>query len=246
MKLLVITCYTGGQDHADMTETMLRDLCVSIERTGASFGTDFHISVLAQETSAKWPPIVEERKAITFEESRENKGFAAGMNLALENGDKDYPDWTALLCINNDIFMPHKGWFSEMLMAYDKARIICPMTNFTGVNEQRSKAPQNKPYFDHVTTPAVCWLIPREVVKVIQADLKKGRLFPDDLGGRAWGEDVYVAALVRTKVAPRPFRIVPKAWIHHIGGQTSEKIPAGERLKAGGEARRRAKQKGFR
>jgi hypothetical protein len=208
---------------------------------------NWHISIFAQGILNALPPRVLEGPAlpIGFEEVPENKGFAYGMNEALKNGAADYPDYDAVLCINNDILMPDKLWFKHLLDAYSEDRIMCPKTNFTGVDEQRSKKPENKPHFDHGTTPAVCWLIPRKIVSSIASHLK-GRLFPDDLGGRAWGEDVYVSAFVRTKIAPRPFRIVPKAWIHHIGGQSSEKIPVPERLRAGGEARSRAKKQGFR
>jgi hypothetical protein len=246
VKLLAITCYAGEKPYVDMTEKMLRDLVASL---GAAMANglleSWHISVLAQGTrGAEWPAITtDSRWPITFEEVEQNKGYAWGMNRAHDNGLRDYePD--ALLCLNNDIEMPNKGWLGELLCEYVENRILCPKTNYTSVNEQRAAGPEDKPFHDHGVTPAVCWLMPGSVVGEILAHLN-GKLFPEDLGGRAWGEDNYTSGIVRTKVHPVPFRIVPRSWIHHLGAKTSSKIPPEERMKAHHEAHRRMKAEGM-
>ena len=63
-----------------------------------------------------------------------------------------------------------------------------------------------------------------------------------DLGGRCWGEDNYTAGVVRAKVRPDPFKIVPRAWIHHLGAKTSSKVPADEKMRAHREAHARLKR----
>ena len=246
MNLLAITCYAGGKEYVDMTEKMLRDLVASLGIAMANgLLESWHISVLAQGTrGAKWPAITKEAGLpITFEEADQNKGYAWGMNQAYSNGVKDY-EYDAVLCLNNDIVMPSKGWLVELLYEHVRDRILCPKTNYTSVNEQRAAGPEDKPYHDHGVTPAVCWLMPKPVVEAILKHLK-GKLFPEDLGGRAWGEDNYTAAVARTKVHPAPFRIVPRSWIKHLGAKTSSKVPPEERMKAHHEAHRRMKAEGL-
>lgn len=247
MNLLAITCYAGGKEYVNMTERMLRGLVASLGIAGANgFLESWHISVLAQGTrGAAWPPIANKQGLpITFEEVKQNQGYAFGMNQAYANGVKDFPRPDVVLCLNNDIEMLNKGWLVELFCEYVENRILCPKTNYTSVHEQRAAGPENKPYHDHGVTPAVCWLMPKPVVEAILKHLK-GKLFPEDLGGRAWGEDNYTSAIVRTKIHPAPFRIVPRSWIKHLGARTSSKIPPGERMKAHHEAHRRMKAEGL-
>ena len=243
MNLLAITCYAGGKEYLGMTQKMLSDLSDSLGAANANQLLDrWQISVLAQGIrGCKWPEIT---NYTTFEEVAKNVGYAFGMNRAFKNGVADLPDYDAVLCLNNDIEMPNKGWLAELLFEYVEDRILCPKTNYTSVNEQRATKPEDKPPLDHGVTPAVCWLMPRPVVAAITGHLK-GKLFPEDLGGRAWGEDNYTSGVVRTKVNRRPFRIVPRSWIKHLGAKTSSKVPPEERMRAHHEAHRRMKSEGM-
>lgn len=247
MNLLAITCYAGGKEYLGMTQKMLSDLRDSLGAANANHLLDrWQISVLAQGIrGCEWPEITKAKNSlITFEEVPKNLGYAFGMNMAFVNGVADFPDYDAVLCLNNDIEMPNKGWLGELLSEYVEDRILCPKTNYTSVNEQRATRPENKDPFDHGVTPAVCWLMPRPVVEAILKHLK-GKLFPEDLGGRAWGEDNYTAGVVRTKVNRRPFKIVPRSWIKHLGARTSSKVPPEERMRAHHEAHRRMKAEGM-
>ena len=242
LNLLAITCYAGEKPFVDMTDRMLRDLVSSMQwAVLRGHLASWHISVLAQGTrKAPLPTILKEELPITFEEVEKNQGFAYGMNQAYDNGLADFPH-DALLCLNNDIEMPHKEWLGELISEYQEDRIICPKTNYTSVNEQRAGAPEDKDPYDHGVTPAVCWLIPGTILDTVIGHLK-GKLFPEDLGGRAWGEDNYVNGVVRAKVHPTPCKIVPRSWIHHLGAKTSHLVPAEEKMRAHHEAHRRLKQ----
>ncbi|GBE23830.1 hypothetical protein BMS3Bbin02_00095 [bacterium BMS3Bbin02] len=243
MKLLVITCWCGGQPFADMTTAMLSDLQNSI----TEWGGEMMLSVVRQGV-----PKGTVLRYTLFEdevvELESNAGFAVGMNWAFMMGmerlvEGATPD--AVLCLNNDILMPNKDWLQILVDELQDDAICCPTTNYTSVTEQRATKPVDKDPFFHGVTPGLCWLMPWPVVEAITGHLGKGKLFAEDLGSRAWGEDNYTAGIVRTKVRKAPFKIVPRAWIHHLGAKTSSLIPAAEKMKAHGEAQRRMKRERF-
>lgn len=242
MKLLAITCWCGDQFYADMTAKMLTGLVASLYVADLD---DWKIGVLSQGTTPDAVltfPKAKGRWALVSE--AKNKGFAFGMNGALLKGLAECrPD--VVLCLNNDIEMPYVNWLKELLAELQDDAVLCPMTNYTSTTEQRAKCPQDRDAFFHGVTPGLCWLMPWPVVKAIQEHLGGRKLFPEDLGGRAWGEDNYTAGVVRTKVNRRPFKIVPRSWIRHLGAKTSCKISAEEKMRCHKEAQRRMKAEGF-
>ena len=244
MKLLAITCWTGGPPFAKMTSRMLSDLVLSLEATEL---TDWKIAVLSQGTKLDAMLVLPAAKGHwALQSEARNKGFAFGMNKALVKGlsaMRELPD--VVLCLNNDIEMPHVNWLKELLTELQTDAVLCPKTNYTSVNEQRAAGPEDKPPIFHGVTPGLCWLMPMGVVKVVQEHLGDKKLFPEDLGGLAWGEDNYTAGVIRTKVNRRPFKIVPRSWIRHLGAKTSSRVTAEEKMRCHKEAQRRMKAEGF-
>lgn len=248
LKLLVITCWCGGQDYADMTTKMLTDLAASMPEY-----VDWRLGIFRQGVPDDVTLMLPEgvSKCVEYASSVKNLGFSKGMNGAYQAGIRYFtPDY--VLCINNDMEMPytpglhdHTPWLHDLFFETDDRHVICPTTNYTSVNEQREESYKNEAPRYHGVTPGMCWLIPATIVKVIEEHLGEGKLFPEDLGGRAWGEDNYVAGLLRTKIGPTPFKIVPRAWIRHLGAKTSSVIPSEEKMKCHREAHRRMKAEGF-
>ena len=243
MKLLAITCWCGDQSYADMTAKMLTDLVASLEATEIE---EWIVGVLSQGTTLDAVlalPAAPGHWALVSE--GKNKGFAFGMNKALNKGLSELREPDVVLCLNNDIEMPHVDWLKELLSELQTDCVLCPKTNYTSVNEQRAAGPEDKSPIFHGVTPGLCWLMPWGIVKAVQEHLGDRKLFPEDLGGRAWGEDNYTAGVIRTKVNPVPFKIVPRSWIRHLGAKTTCKVPADERMICYKEAQRRMKVEGF-
>jgi len=245
VRLLVITCWCGDMAYAKMTSKMLADLVASLKDTDLD---EWRISLVAQGTT--FDAIVTlpagTRERFTLTQLGKNGGFAVGMNEALKAGLREMREPDAVLCLNNDIEMPDPSWLQELVNELEDKAVLCPKTNYTSVNEQRASAPQDKDPIFHGVTPGLCWLMPWPVVVEVRTHPgMDGKLFPDDLGGRAWGEDNYTAGVIRTKVNPIPFKIVARSWLKHLGAKTSCKIPDAERMTAHREAQRRMRAEGF-
>jgi hypothetical protein len=243
MKLLAITCWTGGPPFADMTAKMLTDLVASIEEAEIEEWTIAALTQGAKLDAMLILPVAPGHWALVTE--ARNRGFAFGMNKALNKGLSELREPDVVLCLNNDLEMPHVNWLKELLTELQTDAVLCPKTNYTSVNEQRAAGPEDKPAYFHGVTPAMCWLMPMGVVKVVQEHLGDKMLFPEDLGGLAWGEDNYTAGVIRTKVNRRPFKIVPRSWIRHLGAKTSSRVTAEEKMRCHKEAQRRMKAEGL-
>ena len=178
MKLLAITCWCGDQPYADMTAKMLTDLVESLKVADLD---DWKIGVLSQGTTPDAMLTLPEAKgcwALTSE--AKNKGFAFGMNAALAKGLAELREPDVVLCLNNDIEMPHVNWLRELLAELQDDAVLCPTTNYTSVTEQRAKCPQDRDAFFHGVTPGLCWLMPWPVVQTIQKHFGDKKLFPED------------------------------------------------------------------
>lgn len=228
MKLAVITCWTGGQEMADMTNRMVNDLRV--------FSDWFMISVYGQGTD------VELYEPGSFHVSHAtygpiNRGFAFGMNQALDSAllacsPYNYggpPPPEAVLCLNNDLEFPDPLWFRK-LIEEPLDKVLVPTTNFTACNEQRAEGPVDADPIDLPSTPAVCWLLPWAACEVLfKHSGGYGKLFREDIG-MAWGEDGFASAALQRDFDPNPYRIVPRSFVRHLGERTSSQIPAKEKM----------------
>lgn len=227
-RILAFTCYTNGREHVTMTSDACSGMCDAFHWAGV----DGMLSVCNQ--GAKPIDFSLWRYKVVKSSLPENKGFAVGMNTALK-AVKDQFDY--YLCFNNDIdFSPDRLWLKEMLQVAVPERVIVPRTTVTACKEQKGNGPLDKPAFDVPATPAVLWLIPGILMDEL-LKIGKGNLFPESLG-RAWGEDTVVASRLQKIVGKNAFRIVPRAFVRHLGERTSLTIPVKERMEAVRRARR--------
>lgn len=225
MNLLAVTCYTG--DDYQMTQRMIDGL------RNSEFDGNLTVSVIAQGADKLVEADVVVRRA-------KNQGFAVGMNSALFHGALDgNPD--AVLCINNDVEFPVEMWLNELVENLSHDRVIVPTTSYTAAKEQERSAYEDAEPFDHGDTPAVCWLMSWPVCVKLFTYTGSYRLFREDFG-MAWGEDSYSAAVFRRVLHSKPFLIVPRAFIHHLGARTSSKIPASARMAAVAKSREAVKK----
>lgn len=239
MRVLTITCMTGGVRERNMTEQLM------VQLENGYNAADCHGSVvcvlqgthehITSPLPLRVPPAVRYRTP----RFGTNKGFARGMNAALFAGAFD-EKFDAVLCINNDVEPPEGGrWLDRLLreLWFNPDKVIVPTTNYTGVKEQERQLPTTEEPFDLPETPAVCWLLSWHVCERVFARSKPLQLFREDFGP-AWGEDTYASALLRKVLDdPKPFRVVPEAWIKHIGAVTSSHVKPSVKMEAVRRAR---------
>ncbi len=231
MDVLTITCYTGDRTHAEMTANMIGGVS---DAYGVA-GIKGEISVIGQGADAALQlPLY---SSVKVQRWPHNRGFAIGMNGALSQGAMTQSPM-AVLCINNDVTFPRDDWLLKLLEeGHLDDRIAVPTTDYTGQKAQERQGFEDKDPFELEDTPAICWLLPWAACKVLfERSGGPFKLFREDLG-MAWGEDTYAAAVLRKRWQPKPFRVVPRAFIHHHGARTSHKIPPGKKMDSVRKAR---------
>lgn len=158
-----------------------------------------------------------------------NEGFAGGMEhairIGLEHGEPDY-----VLCYNNDVEFDHES-LRELILELRRTRALCaaPVTTFTKCLDQISESPRDRSPIFAGMVPAIVWLVPWNVCRHFKA-FYGCHLFQEGLG-RAWGEDDLAAYRLR-KMMPKPFAIVPRAFVRHEGSVTSNTVPEQERMQS--------------
>ena len=237
MKLLAITCYTGGVPMADMTHRMVAGLFSSFEEAGL----EGMISVCAQGADKELG--FTDRGKVAFQQlvMPDNRGFAIGMNLALAAASP-YVPFDAVLCLNNDLEFPHVDWLKNLIATVNlETHVGAPTNTYSSSSEQQRPHREDRDPVNSRITPAICWLLSWRSCGILFDQLGFLHLFREDLG-RAWGEDVYSAAYLRKGLGTKPFRIVPRAWVKHLGARTSSLIPVAERLAANRKAHQLLKE----
>lgn len=238
MDLLTITCYTG--DHAEMTSRLVDGIADAHQFAGVK-GRMFVVEQGVSETMGMFGdqgPLKLATRKIPH-----NLGFSVGMNLALKEGLQGWEQGRhpyAVLCINNDVEFPSRSWLKSLLEEGKlDDHVAVPTTNYTGQKKQERGGWKDEDAFDLEDTPAVCWMLPWGACGVLSehAGGEGMQLFREDLG-RGWGEDNYAAASLRKHWRPKPFRVVPRAFIYHHGALTSGQIPARTRMESVAKARR--------
>jgi glycosyltransferase involved in cell wall biosynthesis len=161
-----------------------------------------------------------------------NKGFAWGMNKAIQEGISIFgrPDY--VLCFNNDLQFPDKDWLRILLRAAPAGRITVPATDMTAIYTQPK--PLNKNPFDIQEMSAYCWLVPFEWCEFLK---KTYGWWLFDTGFFAFGEDNKTAWLLSKEFGPHVFRVVPRSWVRHLRHQTTSVVKHDRR-----ESSRRLKQ----
>lgn len=209
MKILAVTCFTGRKDLCEMTERMLTrlreclpDIVISVVNQGAE---DAEAAHMVSDYFTRVPS---------------NVGFAYGMNKAIDGAiaKRFKPDY--VLCINNDIEMPHDNWLNRLISEADDAHVMVPGTDKTALNAM--KGPSNIHSFTVDEMSAYCWLVPFRFCEYLKWR-HQFWLFSEDFAP-AYGEDNWTSILLSHKFGNELFKIVPKAWVRHLKGKTADAV----------------------
>lgn len=216
MKVLAVTCYTGGAELVQMTSR-----CIDAIRCGLPEGpdaVDFEVSACAQGVEHALDVDPDH-----FIDYGENVGFAFGMNLAIDNGVRFGGDPHWVLCFNNDLEFPDPNWIG-LLTAIAAARsdpklykILVPATDSAAIRVQARA--QNKNSHDVQESSAYCWMVPFAWCQWLKKTYGFW-LFDEDFAP-AYGEDNWTAFLLSKQFGENVFRFIPRAFVKHLRARTS-------------------------
>ena len=220
-KILAITVYAGSEKLVEMTERMLRRLPIC--DPSWHVGKD-HLHVVAVGNGAV--RMVGDGRVDSHLELVENVGFGNAVNLAIR--DFMNKDVTDVLVLNNDLEFPYPEWLAECCKERDGKRIISPLTDRTATAAAKASGPRNQDPVLASQVSAFCWLVPRSVIELLRKKFGFPLFDPDFF---AYGEDDYTSAILRKHVDPRPFKVVPRAWVRHLKHQTGKEFGLGGGMK---------------
>lgn len=248
MNILAITPYTGSEKLVKMTESMLAQFADIVTCGLTGFDEKIEFTVVAVNNAASRP----QRHPVTFHcHLEENVGFGNAINKAIESEIIQPPKLktvhiasgttkptpqvvgiTDVLLLNNDLQFPDTNWLRELLRERDGKHVLSPCTDVTATAEAVSNGARNVEPIMHREVSAFCWLVPVAHVHALRK--KFGfNLFHQDFSN--YGSDDVTAACLRSIVGPKPFKIVPRAWVRHLKAQTANElgVKAGDRALIG-------------
>lgn len=206
VKVLAVTCFTGGADLRDMTDEMLASLVGCIPE-----GVDLKSAVVGQGTEYM---LQASEPCVLYWDEPENKGFGFGMNKAIDTSADWDPDY--VLCLNNDLQFPRKNWLKELLRAASPDHICVPATNKSAIMVQTG--PVNREPLRLQEMSAYCWLVPFRWCQWLK-EHHGFWLFDEEFG--SYGEDNYTAFLLSKVYGKKIFRYVRRSWVRHLRGRTA-------------------------
>lgn len=203
-----MTCATGDSKLAKMTGNAVRGL-----KESAPVDVELKTSVVLQDCPHE---IWEHVSYLTF--LPKNKGFAAGMNRAIEEGLRHFGDPDIVLCFNNDLEFPDRLWLRRLIDIAEQAPscVTVPATDRTALYKQAG--PENRPSFTAQEASAYCWLVPWAWCKHLKETYGWWLFDPEFF---AFGEDNKTAFLLSKAFGPKVFRMVPRAFVRHLRHQTT-------------------------
>lgn len=212
-KVLAVTCYTGGEKLCAMTDSMLRGLKATVPKK-----TEICVSVVAQGAERMVQPKL-------FHVARthpKNIGFAFGINeainVALDGVDTD-PDY--VLVLNNDLEFTQPSWLQLLLDHAQTHKVLCPGTDRTALHAQ--SGPMGRAPVDVDEMSAYCWLVPFGMCRHLKRE--HGFWLFDEEFKPAYGEDNWTSYLLSKEFGHRVFRIIRRAFVHHLRHKTSSVVP---------------------
>lgn len=227
VKITALVLYAGSNTLSDMTVKMLDQLLESIEEARtptlyASSQVDLHTRVLAIcNGSTPFPRRRLHDLKTEMLQIDSNIGFAKGFNAGIRYflDDRDVPDYWLIL--NNDLEFPNKGWLRELVNERTIKQVICPTTDRTATSLAVSGEPLDKDPIHTESVSAYAWMVPESIRALIEE--KEGFTFFDP-DFDSYGEDDWTSLLIQHHVGPKPFRIVPRAWVQHLKARTTAEV----------------------
>lgn len=211
MKILAVTCLTGGEDLVVMAEEMLSSL-----RECIPAGVDLMSSCVTQGAARRVDGLLVDCQLVR----KKNLGFAAGMNDAIDNAVNAGFNPDRVLCLNTDLQFPDKDWLRKLIQARPiEPRILCPATDKTALYKQ--DGPKDNKSFDEVEVSAYCWLVPFKWCLLL---LNRYRFWLFDPEFFAFGEDNQTAFILAKWFGPKVFHVVPRSFVKHLRHKTSEVV----------------------
>ena len=218
MKLAVVTCAYGPRELSDMTARWWR----SLRACSGNFST----IIVAQGLA----PLPDDVKPEALVLSRENKGFAWGMNRGIQAAFRLDPTLDRVVIVNNDCTFPQREWLEKL---HDRVRsygsVTMPLNTKCNTKAMVEEGPfptgrlMLYPY-----GPAVCWSLSSFMIASIMKEFGYPLFDPDFQKG--WAEDNYAAAVIRKLTGDsRPFWLEPRSWIKHEGSVTVNHVIQEER-----------------
>lgn len=214
MKVLAVSCCTGGEDLVQMTEA-----CVDGLLESKPVNVELNVWVHAQDTTRVPSGINAGRSGDSH-----NKGFAHGMNTAIREGLLDSGDPDYVLCFNNDLVFTRKNWLKVLLGRATQYRVTLPGTDRTALHKQ--SGPVDKAPFDVQEASAYCWLVPFAWCKFLKKTYGWWLFDPQFF---AFAEDNKTAFLLSKRFGTKAFRIVPRSFVHHMRHQTTSVVKPNRR-----------------
>ncbi|HET6494079.1 MAG TPA: hypothetical protein VFH61_01795 [Thermoleophilia bacterium] len=218
MRILAVTCYTGPEKLVKMTESCVQGL---VDSPTDQHEVDLCVSAYGQGA---------ERMAFGASVStnqEENKGFAHGMNAAIDMGLRAMiagpPDY--VLCFNNDLRFPRLYWLAKLLDAAVPNRVCVPATNRAAIRIQ--KGPINGVPIDVPEMSAYCWLVPFKWCQWLKEHMGWWLFDP---AFYAYGEDNWTAFMLSKQYGRNVFRYVRRSFVDHCHGRTSKHVKPDRRL----------------
>ena len=178
-------------------------------------GVALEVSVVAQGAARP----IESNGVRTF--LPKNLGFAGGMNRAIEEGLRYFKAPDYILCFNNDLEFPNKGWLRHLVdIAEQTTQVLCPATDSAAHRTQ--SGPEEKPSFSVENNSAYCWLVPMKWCRFLKATYGFW-LFDEDFAP-AYGEDDWTAFLLAKHFGPKHMRYVPRSFVKHLRARTARTV----------------------
>lgn len=212
LRILAITCYTGGEGLVRMTEKMLQGL----KSTVPTDSCEMRVSITAQGAER----MVDFKLFHYANTQPKNISFAFGMNHAIETALSltDKPDY--VLCMNNDLEFTQPAWFRILLQHAQIHKVVCPVTDRTALHAQRGPIMVAPTDVDDLS--AYCWLVPFGLCEFLKCE-HGFHLFSEDFRP-GFGEDNWTSYLFTKKLGPKVFRLVRRSFVKHLRHQTTKAV----------------------
>lgn len=217
MNILAVVPYAGDKTLVDMTANMLTQLRV---QQGLLFDSELR-HVVAVSNAAEAHVDAELLDQHYFNPRNEGFGPAVNMVINLDVFDAPLRPYDYVLVLNNDLEFPDPQWLAELILAADGEHVITPCTDRTATLGATAKSAVDKPSFFLREVSAFCWMVPIKVIKAVKKSYYFP-LFPPEFPN--YGSDDAASAILRKLLGPKPFKVVPRAWVRHLKAKTSKQL----------------------